>query len=117
MLPPADRHVPLLTFKDNLNHILSAMTSPDSPYAVAQTPVSIILITPGTCSPAMFPDPSKAEWCTPESMREYRDAVMEFAEGWEEKRENEDGRWALEVVDLLKVMQEANGDGLERFFL
>lgn len=108
--------VPINVFTRNVQSILSALTSSDSPYAVADTPVSIVLITPGPCLPSMFPDPAKKEWCTQDSMRKYRDAVLEVGKEWKSKEaEQATARgWSIETVDAWgSVVGQAGGQAEE----
>lgn len=117
--PIKDRTVPLPQFSANLNQIIEALTSPTSPYAVADTPVSIILVTPGPCLPSMFEDYT-VKWRTVENTRRYRDAVLDVGKEWKEKQKQREesergGRgWAIETVDFWSdLVETAGGEGEE----
>ncbi|WWD19723.1 hypothetical protein CI109_104187 [Kwoniella shandongensis] len=122
-LPGHAQHVPLSTFKTNMNHFLHSLTSPSSPYAASHNPKAknIILITPTIFNPlqweADLPDKDKSRKL--ETTRKYKDAVLELGEEWRAKSEKEG--WGLGVVDLWGAMAAANGgkeEGkeLEKFF-
>lgn len=112
VLPPKDQTVPLETFADNLNSIMLSLTSPTSPYAIADTPLSIILITPGPCLPTMFEN-YKVKWRTLESTRRFKDAVLALGQIWKERSNEQTGSrgWSIETVDFWKdLVDKAGGE-------
>ncbi|WVF72892.1 hypothetical protein IAT40_007710 [Kwoniella sp. CBS 6097] len=127
-LPGHKQHVPLSTFKANMNHFLDSLTSPSSPYAVAQTPeaLNIVLITPTIFNPLQWEVdlPEKEKSRTVEVMRTYKDAVLELGREWKkEERDQKTGKegWKIETIDLWDAVVSANGGRgagpeLERFF-
>lgn len=114
--------MPLNEFTSNLNAMLVALTSASSPYAAADTPLSIILITPGPCWPGMFePDTGRDEWCIPENMKMYRDAVLKVGAEWKMKEEADprSPKWMIETVDAWGDLVNAagvEGEGLRPYF-
>jgi hypothetical protein len=119
VLPPKDQSVSLPDFVKNLHAILSDLTSPSSPYAIADTPLSIVLITPGPCLTSMF-ESYQVKWRTPESTREFRDAVLQVGAEWKarEKAQELNGAkqrgWSIETVDFwADLVKQAGGEGEE----
>jgi hypothetical protein len=113
--------VPVSQFTDNLNHILSLLTSPASPYAVADTPLSIVLMTP--CPPLVAQQPAEHQaFRSVESTRAFRDAVLEIGREWKVK-EAEPGNkigWRIETLDLWNALAAAaggEGDGLAPYYM
>jgi lysophospholipase L1-like esterase len=95
---------------------------PDSPYAIADTPVSIILMTPGPLLPSMYdPATDKAEWCLPGRMKLFRDAVLAVGAEWKAKAKLRDAEldqgvmgWAVETLDVWgDLVAVAGGAGEE----
>ncbi|ORX35420.1 SGNH hydrolase-type esterase domain-containing protein [Kockovaella imperatae] len=100
----------------NLEIILDALTSPESPYAVASTPVSIILMTPGPCVVSDMPKENQ-KYRTAEKHREYRDAVIEVGEKYKALEEENNARlgdrygWKIATADVWQeLMSAAAGD-------
>nr|XP_019044062.1 hypothetical protein I302_07342 [Kwoniella bestiolae CBS 10118]OCF22992.1 hypothetical protein I302_07342 [Kwoniella bestiolae CBS 10118] len=112
---PSSRATHPLHFKKNYQYILDNLTSPDSPYAIADTPVHILLITP---PPPYHPQvPLPAKWVrSTERTLEFVDIVRDLGREWKAK---ENGRWSVEVLDLWEAMERKAGglgDGLAPFF-
>ncbi|OCF38035.1 hypothetical protein I316_00259 [Kwoniella heveanensis BCC8398] len=113
-LPGHKQHVPLSTFRENMNHFLESLTSPASPYAAAQTPeaLNIVLITPTIFNPLQWEAdlPEKDKSRSVDVMRTYKDAKGSKGEGWR-----------IQTIDLWEAVMSANGGKesgaeLERFF-
>ncbi|ORY35767.1 hypothetical protein BCR39DRAFT_512031, partial [Naematelia encephala] len=127
VLPVKEQHVPLERFIDNINYFLTSLTSHDSPYAVADTPVSIILITPGPPLHSQMGYSQMAEpkphFRTIERTGQFRDAVLQIGNDWKlkEKEQNLDPRgrgWKVETIDLWAALEKAGGglgEGLAPF--
>lgn len=109
-----------------MNHFLTSLTSPDSSYSIADTPISIVLITPHPIMLHMRANYGQPGWVKeqdPANQRLYRDAVVNLGKEWKEKerleRWNATG-WRVETLDMWDVMRQAAGgleDGmLERFY-
>ncbi|WVF72891.1 hypothetical protein IAT40_007709 [Kwoniella sp. CBS 6097] len=117
---PNPRATPSYVFKSNTHHILTQLTSPDSPYAVADTPVHIVLITPPPPYSPQVPLPAK--WVrSQERSLQFAKAVRELGEEWKVKEGSEKNQsgWRLEVLDLWAEMEKRAGglgDGLAPFF-
>lgn len=112
-LPPLPNHVPLDEFVPNLEYILNSLTSESSPYGVAGTPgTNIVLITPAPILLSMTP-PDRQIPGRVRSAKAYRDAVLMVGEKFKAK-EKADGNWKLGVIDLWGAMiQAAGGEGEE----
>jgi len=107
-LPPLPQSTPLPTFLANLNHFLTSLTSPSSPYAVTDTPVSIILITPPPIVRGMM-EVGKRGDRTPERTREFRDAVLKLGSDWGESGKGRGIGWKVATVDLWGAIMRAAG--------
>jgi hypothetical protein len=90
-LPPNEAALPIEQFIENMHQLLSDLTSFESPYAIADTPLSIILITPGPVFSDMFePGSGKADhWCQAEPTKLFRNAVLKIGEEWKERETRE----------------------------
>jgi hypothetical protein len=113
------QHLSLEKFKENMRFFLEALTSPDSPYAIADTPVSIILITPGPCALTQLSH-WKRGCISRERFNEFRQAVLDLAEEWKVKevldiKHKQGGlSWKLGVIDFWDTLiTAAGGDGVE----
>lgn len=122
---PGSVSTPLPIFLSHMNHFLTSLTSPSSPYSIASTPVSIILITPHPIILHMRPgfhEPGYVPEQDPTRQRAFRDAMLEL--GKERKVREGDERWnksgwKVEVLNLWEVMlRDAGGEGevLERYY-
>lgn len=136
VLPGTPQHLSLSDFETNLRTILTNLTSPDSEYAVSETPVSIVLITPAPCLLSQMEETRRTSRSL-ERTREFRDAVLKIGEEWKDKeleqehagagietghtdgessREGtrEKNRWKIETIDLWEAMvASAGGEGEE----
>lgn len=101
------------------------LTSPSSPYAVADTPISIILITPAPIVPSLFGDvydPATA-WRVPEVHRQFHDAVVDVGREWKAKEQGEGNKtgWKVETLDLWEALvMDAGGEddeALEKYYM
>jgi hypothetical protein len=113
-MQPGWAHAPLADFIDHMNHFLRLLTSPTSPYAVADTPLSIVLITP-TPPSYLKMDDFKRTIRTMDATREYKDAVLKIGEEWKTKEsdpENTTG-WKIETLDFWGAMVDAAGGEVE----
>ena len=101
---------------DNLNFFMHSLTSADSPYAVADTPVSIILIACQPIVPHMIPaynKPDAVRWLHLENQRKFKDAALQVGMEWKAKEQSEDNKtgWKVEVLDFWQVMvDDAEGE-------
>ncbi|RSH91344.1 hypothetical protein EHS25_009643 [Saitozyma podzolica] len=114
VIQPGWAHVPLADFIDHMNHFLRLLTSPTSPYTVADTPLSIVLITP-TPPSYLTMDDFKRTIRTMDATREYKDAVLKIGEEWkanESGPENTTG-WKIETLDFWEAMMDAAGEEVE----
>ncbi|OCF38036.1 hypothetical protein I317_04819 [Kwoniella heveanensis CBS 569] len=117
---PNPRATPPEVFKSNTHHMLTQLTSPTSPYAIADTPVHIILITPPPPYDPQVPLPAKWVRDQARSLR-FAEAVRELGKEWkvrEGSEENQTG-WRVEVLDLWAEMEKRAGGlghGLAPFF-
>ncbi|WWC64488.1 uncharacterized protein I303_107098 [Kwoniella dejecticola CBS 10117] len=103
-------------FKANYEYFLHNLTSPESPYAVSETPVHILLITPPPPYDPQIPEPAKWVRSTERTL-EFVDVVKDLGREWKAK-EQKDG-FKIEVLDLWEAMEDRAGglgDGLEPFF-
>lgn len=124
MLEGREQYLPLSAFTENLTSFFNALTSPGSPYAVADTPVSIILITPG---PPYLPQMAPATQATRSVGRtkQFRDEVVRLYHEWkalEAKQHIKEGEWGWKIalVDFWELLTSAAGgeaDGLVPFYL
>ncbi|CAD6568735.1 MAG: hypothetical protein TREMPRED_004739 [Tremellales sp. Tagirdzhanova-0007] len=110
VLPSREQHVSLPLFISNLSHFLDCLTSPNSPYAVADTPISIILITPPPCLHSQM-EVEKRPHRSLERTREFRDAVVQLGKQWDDRSNGKS--WAVKTVDLWKAMVTEVGEGEE----
>lgn len=109
--PP--QHVPLDEYTANLHSILEALTSPDSPYAVAETKgLNIVLITPPTLCPDRLDDPPKRSL---EVTKKYVDEVVKVGKEWKAK---EGGNWRIATINLWEAMytKARNNEEINGFF-
>lgn len=108
--PPVQRAVPLETFRQNIEHILTSLTSPDSPYDVAAHPVSIVLITPSPLLSSQLAEHKKVQ-LSQDHTKQYRDALLDIAEQWKQKEQSAENTvgWKLEVLDFWKAIEQAAG--------
>ena len=115
-ISPKPTSTPVERYIDNLNFFMHSLTSPDSPYAVADTPVSIVLIACQPIVPRMIPAwnaPDAVRWLVPERQREFRDAALQVGKEWKEKEHSEENKtgWKVEVLDFWSAMvQDAQGE-------
>lgn len=104
------QHVPLPEFRSNLEFFLESLTSTSSPYAAAQSPLSIVLVTPAPMYGPLLP-PVLAEARESDVTKQYVDVVNDLASEWREKGEKEDGKWRVEGIDMWKaVLDDAKDD-------
>lgn len=118
------QHVPLQDFENNMNTLLQWLTSPSSPYAVADTPVSIVLLTPGPPCFSQMGD-GNPTFRSIERTRSFKDAVLRIGQEWMMKRDEAQKNlhkgahtWKVATVDVWKAFEEAAGgigDGLKPF--
>jgi hypothetical protein len=94
-----------------MNHFLRLLTSPTSPYTVADTPLSIVLITP-TPPSYLTMDDFKRTIRTMDATREYKDAVLKIGKANESGPENTTG-WKIETLDFWEAMMDAAGEEVE----
>jgi len=114
VLPSKEQYTPIDVFVSIMDKFLENLTSPSSPYAVASTPVSIILITPG---PMLFSlmGGGKPTFRSMERTKEFVDAVLSIGQRWKgiEGRQNTSG-WKIATVNLWDAMvRDAGGMGEE----
>jgi len=98
--------------------LFEALTSPSSPYAVADSPISIILITPGPPLHSQMPE-EKRPGRSVQRTGEFRDEVIRLYHEWkalEQKQTVEEGRWGWKIalVDFWgEMVKDAGGLGEE----
>jgi hypothetical protein len=99
-----------------MNFLLSQLTNKDSPFAVADTPVSIVLITP-TCPVIGMISVGNRHTRSVESTSLFRQAVLDIGEEW--ARKDKPSGWGLETLDFWSAMiEDAGGEGqpLEAYY-
>ena len=103
--------------------IIDAFTSVDSPYAVSETPVSIVLITPG---PPYLPqmELDRQPGRSLDRTREFRDTVNELYTHYKQLEKDQTGQsgwgWKIALLDFWACLEaEAGGlsDELAPFYL
>lgn len=124
VLEGREQYLPLSAFTENLTSFFNALTSTDSPYAVADTPVSIILITPG---PPYHPQMAPATQATRsvDRTKQVRDETVRLYHEWkalEAKQELKEGEWGWKIAlvdfwELLTSAAEGEPEGLVPFYL
>lgn len=125
VLPGREQHLPISEFTANMRQILDALTSPSSPYAVSDTPVSIVLITPGPPYHPQMADDARRSSRSVERTREFRDEVVRLHAEYKEKEAKQDPRegewgWKIALVDFwgdIEAQAGGVGDGLVPFYL
>lgn len=101
-----------------MNHILDSLTSPSSPYAVADTPVSIVLITPGPCLHSQMEE-FKRPHRSLKRTGDFREEVIRLGQEWkakEKEQQVEEGKfgWKISTLDFWGALaDEAGGVGEE----
>lgn len=107
---PMGQHCSLTQFRENLTFFLESLTSESSPYAAAQSPLSIVLVTPPAMCVEMLP-PVLAEARDPEVTKQYVDVVLDLAKEWKGKGEKEGGKWRVEGIDMwASILKDVAGD-------
>ena len=104
------QHVPLPLFRKNLTKFLTNLTSSESPYAAAHSPLSIVLVTPPAMYRPMLP-PVLSEAREEETTKQYVDVVLELAEEWGKKGRDSEVGWKVEGINMWKaILNDAGGD-------
>jgi hypothetical protein len=126
VLEGREQYLPLDVFTAHMRTIINAFTSPTSPYAVSDTPVSIVLITPGPPLHSQMAEDRRATRSA-ERTRQFRDEVIRlFGEYKEEegKQEVEEGGygWKIALLDFWNLLEteataDGSGAGLAPFYL
>ncbi|KAK8853298.1 hypothetical protein IAR55_004002 [Kwoniella newhampshirensis] len=120
-LPPNVRAVPLSSYRENLDHFVESLTNPSkSPYAISETPINIILITPPPIFLPQIPQERQSLRRIGHSSR-YAQVVREVGEDWKSREESKENTtdWKIAVLDLWSAIEAKAGgsdDGLAPFF-
>lgn len=96
-----------------MQKFFEALTSSSSPYAVADSPVSIILITPGPPLHSQMPGDRRAGRSV-DRTGQFRDEVIRLYHEWkavESKQKVDEGGWGWKIalVDFWGLVEEDAG--------
>jgi len=113
-----DQYLPLSTFTANMKTMFDALTSPSSPYAVADSPVSIILITPGPPLHSQMPEDRRPGRSVARTGA-FRDEVIRLFHEWKALEAQQtlvkgEWGWKVSLVDFWgELVKDAGGIGEE----
>ena len=109
--PHGQQHVDLDVYRANIEFFLESLTSPDSPYAAAHAPLSIVLITPPPIDEKTLGEFGGAVR-KGETIKKYVDVVLDLADKWGKKGRSGEGKWRVESVNMWSsVLAAADADG------